>query len=111
MIVKSSIMYLNEGAKKEYIKRHNELWPELKKILNDSGVVEYYIFLNEDTNNLITFIKLEDNNKWDEISSTNVCKKWWKFMKDIMSTNNDNSPISNDNEIVFKMIDGEVIKC
>ena len=26
-------MYLNEGQKEEYQKRHNEIWPELKSLL------------------------------------------------------------------------------
>ena len=48
-------MYLNEGQKEEYIKRHDEIWPELKKLLKDAGVSEYSIFLDEETNILFAF--------------------------------------------------------
>ena len=34
-------MYLNEGQKEEYKKRHNALWPELHKLLKGAGVSEY----------------------------------------------------------------------
>ncbi|MCK5441931.1 MAG: L-rhamnose mutarotase [Maribacter sp.] len=38
-------MQLNEGQKKEYIKRHKENWPELKLLLKEPGVCEYSNFL------------------------------------------------------------------
>ena len=51
-------MYLNEGMKAEYKKRHDEIWPELKKLLKDNGVSEYSIFLDEETNYLFAFQKV-----------------------------------------------------
>ena len=39
-------MKINEGQKEAYKKRHDELWPELKILLKDSGVSEYSIFLH-----------------------------------------------------------------
>ena len=32
--------------------------------------------------------------KWEAISETEVCKKWWNFMADIMYINEDNSPVT-----------------
>ena len=37
-------MYLNEGQKVEYKKRHDALWPELHQLLKNAGVSEYFIF-------------------------------------------------------------------
>ena len=51
-------MYLNEGQKEEYRKRHNALWPELHKLLKDAGVSEYSIFLDEETSLLFAFQKV-----------------------------------------------------
>ena len=31
-------MKLNKGQKEEYIKRHNEIWPELKELLKQNDV-------------------------------------------------------------------------
>ena len=42
-------MKLNKGQKEAYTKRHNEIWPELKKLLKDNGVSEYSIFLDEES--------------------------------------------------------------
>jgi len=51
-------MYLNEGQKEEYRKRHDEVWPELKQLLKDAGVCEYSIFLDEETKILFAFQKV-----------------------------------------------------
>lgn len=87
-------MYLNEGQKEEYKKRHNEIWPELKKLLKDSGVSEYSIFLDEETNILFAFQKVSNDEGSQELGQTEIVKKWWAFMADIMKTNPDNSPVS-----------------
>ena len=53
-------MYLNEGQKEEYRKRHNELWPELRQLLKGAGVSEYSIFLDEETSTPVCF----SESKW-----------------------------------------------
>ncbi|WP_461639180.1 L-rhamnose mutarotase [Labilibaculum euxinus] len=94
-------MHLNEGQKEEYKKRHNELWPELKQLLKEAGVNEYSIFIDEETNTLFAFQKLSSNGGSQDLGQTEVVKKWWKFMADIMKTNADNSPVSVPLEEVF----------
>ncbi|KQC31322.1 L-rhamnose mutarotase [Flagellimonas eckloniae] len=96
-------MKLNPGQKDVYIKRHKELWPELKKILKDSGVSEYSIFLDEETHTLFAFQKVSGQGGSQELSNNPIVKKWWAFMADIMETNPDNSPISHPLEEVFYM--------
>ena len=94
-------MHLNEGQKEEYKKRHNELWPELKQLLKEAGVNEYSIFIDEETNTLFAFQKLSSNGGSQDLGQTEVVKKWWEFMADIMKTNADNSPVSIPLEEVF----------
>jgi L-rhamnose mutarotase len=94
-------MYLNEGQKEEYKKRHDQIWPELKKLLKDSGVFEYSIFLDEETNTLFAFQKVSGEGGSQDLGQTEIVKKWWKFMADIMKTNPDNSPVSVPLEEVF----------
>ncbi len=43
-------MKLKPGCEAEYQKRHNEIWPELVKMLKDSGVYDYSIFWDKETN-------------------------------------------------------------
>lgn len=51
-------MNRNTGQKEAYKKLHNELWPELKKLLKEIGVSEYSIFLDEETHTLFAFQKV-----------------------------------------------------
>ncbi|WP_159951698.1 L-rhamnose mutarotase [Polaribacter septentrionalilitoris] len=96
-------MKLNPGQKKAYTKRHNELWPELRKLLKQNGVSEYSIFLDEETNTLFAFQKVSGEGGSQDLASNEIVKKWWNFMADIMEVNPDNSPISIPLEEVFYM--------
>jgi L-rhamnose mutarotase len=94
-------MYLNEGQKAVYKKRHDEIWPELKKLLKDAGISEYSIFLDEETNVLFAFQKVSGEGNSQDLGQTEIVKKWWAFMADIMKANPDNSPVSVKLEEVF----------
>lgn len=96
-------MYLNEGQKQEYKKRHDELWPELHQLLKDAGISEYSIFLDEETNTLFAFQKMSDASSSQDLGQTEIMKKWWAFMADIMKTNPDESPVVVPLEEVFYM--------
>jgi len=85
-------MYLNEGQKEEYKKRHSELWPELRQLLKNAGVSEYSIFLDEETNILFAFQKVSGDGSSQDLGSNPIVQKWWAYMADIMETNADNSP-------------------
>ena len=94
-------MQLNEGQKVEYKKRHDEIWPELKRLLKESGVSEYAIFLDEETNILFAFQKVNGDGGSQDLGQTEIVKKWWKFMSVIMEVNKDNSPVTIALEEVF----------
>jgi L-rhamnose mutarotase len=96
-------MYLNEGQKEEYKKRHDEIWPELHNLLKESGISEYSIFLDEETSTLFAFQKVSNAGGSQDLGQTEIVKKWWTFMSDIMKTNPDNSPITVPLEEVFYM--------
>lgn len=87
-------MKLNSGAEEEYKKRHGEIWPELKELLQSAGIRDYSIFLGESTNYLFGVLKVENPETVDSLQANTVMQKWWAYMKDIMECNNDNSPIS-----------------
>ncbi len=96
-------MKLHEGKKEEYTKRHNEIWPELVKLLKDAGVEEYHIFLDEETHTLFAFQKNSGDSGSQDLGNTKIVQKWWAYMKDIMETHSDNSPISVELEKVFTL--------
>lgn len=94
MVKKAFKMKLFPGNRDEYKKRHDLIWPELVEVLKQHGAKTYSIFLDEETNILFSYIEMDNMEDWNKVSETKVCKKWWDFMKDIMDTNEDNSPVS-----------------
>ena len=96
-------MKLKPGFKDEYKKRHDDIWPELKKLLQDAGIRDYSIFLDEETNILFAVQKVVGNKGSQDLGQQEIVKKWWAYMADIMDTNPDNSPVSIPLEEVFYM--------
>ena len=96
-------MKLKEGFEEEYKKRHDEIWPELHEELSKAGVSDYSIYLDEETLTLFAFQKLRENNTADDLPNTEIVKKWWAYMADIMETNSDNSPVCIPLKEVFHM--------
>ncbi|MBR7928030.1 L-rhamnose mutarotase [Aerococcaceae bacterium zg-ZUI334] len=86
------VMKVYEDKYEEYKRRHDLIWPELVDELKKHGVHNYSIFLHESTGQLFAYLEVEDIKIYAQISKTDACKKWWAFMKDIMETNEDNSP-------------------
>lgn len=103
MIRKSIKMKMRSGYAREYEKRHDELWPEMKEMIKEYGGSNYTIFLDQNTDELFGYIELESEEKWAQSANTDICKKWWAYMADIMETNPDNSPVSIDLLKVFHL--------
>ncbi len=85
----------------EYTQRHNPIWPELAEVLYGHGVRHYSIFLDEETYTLFGYAEIESEEQWATIADTEVCREWWDYMKDVMETNADNSPVITDLYEVF----------
>ena len=96
-------MFLKPGFEAEYEKRHNEIWPELQQLLKESGVYDYSIFWDKDTNVLFAVQKTSGEGGSQDLGANPIVQKWWAYMADIMDTNPDNSPISIPLKEVFRM--------
>jgi len=94
-------MKLKPGFKQEYIKRHNELWQEIADLIKRSGVSDYSIFLDEETNILFGVQKLSGDTSSQDLGAVDIQQKWWEYMSDIMETNPDHSPVTVHLEEVF----------
>ena len=87
-------MQLHPGFEAEYKKRHDEIWPELKALLTNSGISNYHIFLDETTGALFATMEIADQNTIDDNKNQPVMKRWWDYMSDIMESNIDRSPVA-----------------
>lgn len=101
MIRKASIMFVYKDQYEEYQRRHDELWPEMEKELKEHGAHNYSIFLDEESGQLFAYLEIEDEERWNQMASTDICQKWWTYMEPLMETNPDNSPVSKELKSVF----------
>lgn len=86
-------MNLFPGKAAEYRKRHDEIYPELSKALKDAGVSDYSIWLDAEANHLFGILTRSDTHSMDALPDTEIVKRWWTFMSDIMATDADNVPV------------------
>jgi L-rhamnose mutarotase len=87
-------MKLKPGSAAEYQRRHDGIWPDLKNLLKEAGIENYSIFLDAETNTLFAVQTTNGKAGSQDMGQTEIVKKWWAFMADIMETNPDNSPVS-----------------
>lgn len=103
MIRKGIKMKVFKDFYDEYMKRHDEIWPEMVDMLREYGAKNYSIFLDPESSSLFAYLEIQDEELWNKSSETEICQKWWKYIKDIMETNEDNSPVSVELKEVFHL--------
>ncbi len=84
MIRKAFMIRAQKGMAEEYRRRHNPIWPELEKTLKDHGVRNYSIFLLEDDVSLFGYFEVIDEEVFNRIADSEVCKRWWKYMTEVL---------------------------
>lgn len=104
MIRKAFVMSVDADHEEEYQRRHSPIWPELEAVLKEHGVHNYSIFLHPETLQLFGYVEIEDESRWASIAQTPICRKWWAYMKEVMPSNSDNSPISLELKEVFHLV-------
>lgn len=87
----------------EYMERHRAIWPELAAVLKAHGVHNYSIFLQPETKSLFAYLEIEDETRWQAIAQTEVCRRWWKHMAELMPSYPDYSPVSSSLTEVFHL--------
>lgn len=73
-----------EGMKEEYVKRHNEIWPELVEVLKSAGIKNYTIWNVGDT--LFGYYECEKGVEYAASVQKNspVVDRWNEYMKGIL---------------------------
>ena len=71
------------GKLPEYIRRHNEIWPEMKDVLHQAGIRNYTIWNVGDE--LFGYYECEDLERACRVQSeSEVNARWDAYMKDVM---------------------------
>ena len=72
-----------EGKLEEYIKRHDNIWPELKEVLKEAGIRNYTIW--NVGNELFGYYECDSVEEAARIQAqSSVVDKWNEYMKDVM---------------------------
>ena len=76
---------IKEGMVKEYIKRHDEIWPEMVETLKAAGICNYTFWL--DGNSLFGYYECEKGAEYalDYQAESEVVKRWNVSMDPIMT--------------------------
>jgi L-rhamnose mutarotase len=96
-------MSVHPDSYAEYERRHSPIWPELEAVLKAHGAHNYSIFLHVPTSQLFAYVEIESEEQWNAVAQTDICRRWWAHMKDIMPSNPDNSPIASELRSVFHL--------
>jgi L-rhamnose mutarotase len=75
---------IKQGCKEEYIKRHNEIWPEMVEVLKAAGICNYTIF--SEGNELFGYYECSNGIEFAERTQaeSSVVDRWNEYMKDIL---------------------------
>ena len=84
MIRKAFVIQAKPGMVAEYQRRHNPIWPELQQTLKLHGVSNYSIFLQENTGEMFGYLEVEDEERFRQIAETDVCRRWWQYMTEVL---------------------------
>ena len=77
------ILEVRPGCEDEYLKRHDEIWPEMTEALKESGIRNYNIFRYGLT--LFGYFETDDLEKTQTFLAENdVNARWSEFMAPIM---------------------------
>ena len=96
-------MKLKPGMAAEYKRRHDAIWPDLVTLLQEAGVSDYSIHLDEDTNLLFGVLWRRTDHRMADLPSHPVMRRWWDHMRDIMETKPDGEPVATPLQPMFHM--------
>ena len=79
---------VREGMLEEYIRRHDEIWPEMKQMLREAGVRNYSIWnVGED---LFGYYECDSVAQASQVQScSEINAKWDAYMADVMEMERD----------------------
>jgi len=78
---------VKEGQQQEYIREHQNVWPELLSIIKEAGIHNYSIFL--DDRDLFLYCEVKGSTEdfveaWKRIQATEISKKWSERMTTLL---------------------------
>lgn len=98
-------MKLRAGQVGEYAQRHASIFPEMVAALRDAGVHDYSIWHDATTNELFAVMSIPDPSALADVRRSDVARRWWAHMADIMETQPSGAPVQTPLRRVFRLED------
>jgi L-rhamnose mutarotase len=82
------ILEVRPGYEQEYVRRHQEIWPEMVEALREAGIRNYSIFRHGLT--LFGYFETDDIQKTQEhLANSETNQRWSEWMDPIMKVDID----------------------
>jgi len=82
------VLELRPGYEEEYVRRHQEIWPEMVEALRSAGIRNYSIFRHGLT--LFGYFETDDIEKTQEyLANSETNQRWSEWMDPIMKVDID----------------------
>jgi L-rhamnose mutarotase len=94
------VLKLKPGSEAEYRRRHDALWPELKTLFAQSGILHYEIHLHAPTGMLFAFQTRREGHRPEVVANHPAMARWRAHMADIL-IQVDGRPFREDLECMF----------
>ncbi len=80
---------IKDGCNAEYVRRHDEIWPEMVEVLKAAGICNYSIFVAGQ--DVIGYYECEQGVSFAEKTQAEspVVDRWNEYMKDILELDMD----------------------
>ena len=78
---------VKQGFEEQYIKAHQEVWPELLQVVQDAGIHNYSIFI--DGQDVFLYCEVDGTVEdfvaaWKKIQATEVSRRWSEAMSKLL---------------------------
>ncbi len=87
MIRRAFTLRLKPGALEEYIRRHDEIWPELVAEIEKEGIAHISSFEADGT--IFLFSEVRDEGSWDRLWDSEVHRRWAKVFEPLIDVRED----------------------
>ena len=87
MIRRAFTMRLKPGALEEYRRRHDEIWPELVREIEASGIAQITTFEADPV--LFLYSEIADEQAWDRLWTGDLHMRWGEAFEHLMEIRDD----------------------
>ena len=98
-------MKVRAGQVEEYERRHANIFPEMEAALHAAGVRDYSIWHDATADELFAVMTISDPDALVGVRRSDIARRWWAHMADIMDTQPSGAPVQTPLRRVFRLWD------